>query len=268
MEEFKMLKNRHITQIFIAAVLLMVVGILMDTTKKAHSESNADWGPKWNAKGELVLPSDYHTWIFLGSPLTPHALNNNKAGFPEYHNVYIHPVAYQAYKKIGEFPEGTILLKELQLTLPGTNDDGSRIEASGRGFFPAQLNDIDISVKDSERFKDTNGWGFFNFGHHAPPYAENATVEPKEACASCHIANADNMVFKNFYAPILDAKISQSLRRTKLLHSFRRINMYNHKTVLVTGSSSGIGLDIARGFYIAGRHFRPPSPVSFLDLGV
>ncbi|NNC67916.1 MAG: SDR family NAD(P)-dependent oxidoreductase [Gammaproteobacteria bacterium] len=28
--------------------------------------------------------------------------------------------------------------------------------------------------------------------------------------------------------------------------------MYNHKTELVTGSSSGIGLDIARGFYKQG----------------
>lgn len=65
---------------------------------------------------------------------------------------------------------------------------------------------IDISVKDSKRFKDTNGWGFFNFGHHAPPYAKTATVAPKQPCADCHIANADNMVFKKYYAPILDAK--------------------------------------------------------------
>ena len=201
-----MTKTKHFTQVLIAAALLMIVGIAVDTLKFAHSESDSTWGPKWNAKGELILPSDYHTWVFLGSPLTPHSLNEGKAGFPEYHNVYIHPVAYQIYKKTREFPEGTILLKELQFTLTGTNNDGSRVEASGRGFFPAQLNGIDISVKDSERFKDTNGWGFFNFRHHAPPYAETAAVAPKEACAGCHIANADNMVFKKFYAPILDAK--------------------------------------------------------------
>ena len=201
-----MTKSKYLSQAIIIATLLMIVGISVDILKTAHSEINTDWGPKWNAKGELILPSEYHSWIFLGSPLTPHALNDGNAGFPEYHNVYIHPSAYQIYKKTGEFPEGTILLKELQLTLPGSNDDGSRIEASGRGFFPAQLNGIDISVKDSELFKDTNGWGFFNFGHHAPPYAETATVAPKDACAGCHIANADDMVFKKFYAPILDAK--------------------------------------------------------------
>ena len=164
------------------------------------------WGPKWNTQGELELPGDFHEWVFLGSPLTPNALNGGEAGFPEYHNVYVQPEAFKAYRNTGAWPEGTILLKELQLTRPGTNADGSALEASGRGYFPGALNGIDISVKDSQRFQDTNGWGFFNFGHHAPPYAETAAVMPKEACAGCHIANATDMVFSQFYAPILDAK--------------------------------------------------------------
>ena len=61
-------------------------------------------------------------------------------------------------------------------------------------------------MKDKRRFADTNGWGFFNFGHHAPPYAKTAAALPADACAGCHIANADDMVFKKFYAPILDAE--------------------------------------------------------------
>lgn len=190
---------------FTGAVLtVMLLGGTVVTDALAGSTSS--WGPKWTKSGELQLPSDYHTWVFLGSPLTPHALNNGKAGFPEYHNVYVHPEAYKAYRKTGQFPEGTILLKELQLTIPGTNEDGSRMEVSGRGYFPGARNGVDISVKDSKRFKDTNGWGFFNYGHHAPPYAKTAAAAPKDACAACHIANANNMVFIKFYAPILEAK--------------------------------------------------------------
>ena len=173
---------------------------------KALAESTPSWGPKWTTEGKLQLPKDFHTWVFLGAPLTPNTLNDGQAGFPEYHNVYIQPQAYQAYRKTGQFPEGTILLKELQLTVRGSNADGSRVEASGRGYFPGTLNGIDISVKDSKRFKATNGWGFFNFGHHAPPYAKTAAVQPKDACAGCHIANATDMVFSKFYAPILEAK--------------------------------------------------------------
>lgn len=192
--------RRGVAAALIAATL--VGGAVVGDTFAGSMSS----GPTWTKNGELQLPTDYHSWVFLGSPLTPHALNDGKAGFPEYHNVYIHPEAFKAYRKTGQFPEGTVLLKELQLTMPGTNDDGSRVESSGRGYFPAARNGIDISVKDSKRFKDTNGWGFFNFGHHAPPYAKTAAAAPKDACAGCHIANADNMVFKKFYSPILDAK--------------------------------------------------------------
>ena len=172
----------------------------------AHAASTPEWGPQWTTDDQLKLPQGYHRWIFLGSPLTPHGLNNGKAGFPEFHNVYIQPEAYQAYRSTGLFPEGTILLKELQLTKPGTYPDGSRNEASGRGYFPGKANGIDITVKDSKRFPDTNGWGFFNFGHQAPPYAPTAAVQPKEACAGCHEANATDMVFSEFYKPVLDAK--------------------------------------------------------------
>lgn len=194
--------NLSTVSMVILTAALMTAGVQY----AVRAQSNADWGPLWTAQGELKLPHNFRQWVFLGSPLTPNALNGGQAGFPEYHNVYVQPQAFQAFQATGEWPEGTVMLKELQLTQPGTNPDGSSIEASGRGFFPAALNGIDISVKDSTRFTDSNGWGFFNFGHHAPPYAETAAVQPVEACAGCHMANATDMVFSKFYNPILHAK--------------------------------------------------------------
>ena len=180
--------------------------IALNAGHTTRAAATPEWGPQWTTDGQLNLPQGFHSWVFLGAPLTPNGLNDGKAGFPEFHNVYTQPEAYQAYRRTGEFPEGTILLKELQLTKPGSYADGSRVEASGRGYFPGRANGIDISVKDSKRFMDTSGWGFFNFGHHAPPYAQTAALQPKEACAGCHEANATNMVFSQFYAPVLDAK--------------------------------------------------------------
>lgn len=189
-----------------AAIVLGGGAILSAFGGLAQAQSSPAWGPTWTNHGELALPTDFHEWVFLGSPLTPHALNGGNAPFPEYHNVYVQREAFAEYRRSGEWPEGTIMLKELQLTTPGTNPDGSSVEVSGRGYFPGARNGIDISVKDSRRFKESNGWGFFNFGHHAPPYAQTASPQPIEACAGCHIANADNMVFSKFYKPILDAK--------------------------------------------------------------
>ncbi|NKB50756.1 MAG: chain A cytochrome P460 [Rhizobiaceae bacterium] len=172
----------------------------------ATAQMSDDWKPKWTAEGQLELPTGYREWIYLGSPLTPNALNDGEAGFPEYHNVYMHPQAYKLYKQTGEFPEGTILLKELQLTREAEEEDGSRTEVSGRGYFPAAFNGIDIAVKDSSRFAESENWGYFNFGHHAPPYAKTASAAPVGACAACHISNATkDMVFSEFYT-ILNTK--------------------------------------------------------------
>ena len=130
------------------------------------------------------------------------SLNGGKASFPEFHNVYIEPMAYAAYKKSGKFPEGTQLLKELQLLERSDNKDGSADEVSGVGYFPGKLNGVDFAVKDKKRFPNgPGGWAYFNFGHHAPPYASTAKAQPNEACAACHQANAgEDMVFDQFYS--------------------------------------------------------------------
>lgn len=75
------------------------------------------------------------------------------------------------------------------MTIPGENPDGSRTEASGRGYFPGKLNGADVTVKDSKRYADTGGWGYFNFNHHEPK-AATAKVKPKAGCAFCHMASA------------------------------------------------------------------------------
>ena len=163
-------------------------------------------GARFTAAGEAHLPEGFREWPFLGAPLTPNGLNGGEAAFPEFHHVYIEPGAYAHYKQTGEFPEGTIIVKELVLLQAAHYADGSRDEASGRGFFASSFAGIDMMVKDSTRFAATNGWGFFNFGHHAPPYAETAAALPNEACAACHTANATyDMVFTRFY-PILGRK--------------------------------------------------------------
>lgn len=196
---------KTITVSGILAVVIAAVGYMAITSGATQAQTQEDWGPVWAADGQLVLPKGYREWVYLGSPLTPNALNDGAAGFPEYHNVYIQPQAFRAYRETGTFPEGTIMLKELQLAQEGQEDDGSRYEVSGRGYFPGAFNGIDISVKDSARFPEGQGWGYFNFGHHAPPYAETAAAAPVSACAQCHIDSADeDMVFLRFYAPLTD----------------------------------------------------------------
>ena len=73
----------------------------------------------FDSDGRLKLPnpSSFRRWVFVGAPLTPNGLNNGKAGFPEYHNVYIEEKNVDAYLKTGSFPEGTMIVKELTRVL-------------------------------------------------------------------------------------------------------------------------------------------------------
>ena len=165
----------------------------------------------FDSDGKLKRPTGYRAWVFVGAPLTPDGLNNGKANFPEYHHVYIEQRNVEAYLKTGSFPEGTVIVKELTRVLTPTFPDGSRTEPSGRGYFNGEYNGMDVTVKDSKRFATTNGWGFFNFGHHAWPLAESSTEASVAECAGCHIANVANtdMTWIQFY-PLLRDKESVS----------------------------------------------------------
>ncbi|MCI0625619.1 MAG: cytochrome P460 family protein [Acidobacteria bacterium] len=159
-------------------------------------------------KMRLAAIAGFRKWVFVGAPLTPDALNNGKAGFPEYHNVYIQERNVDAYVKTGSFPEGTIIVKELTRVLNPTFPDGSRSESSGRGYFNGVVNGIDATVKDSKRFAKTNGWGFFTFGHHPLPYEQTSEEKPRDECAGCHITHVakTDMTWVQFY-PLLRDKI-------------------------------------------------------------
>jgi hypothetical protein len=172
----------------------------------------------FNADGAVQVPTGFRKWVFVGAPLTPEGLNDGKyncnadgmnctkSNFPEYHHVYIEQKNVDVYLKTGDFPEGTVIVKELTRVLNPTFPDSSRKEPSGRGYFNGAYNGIDMSIKDSKRFAKTNGWGFFTFGHHPMPYEKTSAERPVAECAGCHIANvaATDMTYIQFYPLLRD----------------------------------------------------------------
>jgi hypothetical protein len=189
----------------VSGIALIGAGALLCTKPVAAQMEHS--AAVFTSDGKLGLPRGFRRWVFVGAPLTPNGLNNGKAGFPEYHHVYIQAQNVDAYLKTGQFLEGTVIVKELTRVLNPTFPDGSRNEPSGRGFFNGEFNGIDATVKDSKRFPNTNGWGFFTFGHHPEPHAATAVESPAETCAGCHSANVakTDMTWVQFY-PLLRRK--------------------------------------------------------------
>ncbi|HEY2971002.1 MAG TPA: cytochrome P460 family protein [Pyrinomonadaceae bacterium] len=216
-------------------LLAMIVGLALAASAvyftvakpaAAHAVAslNADQtqqsGAVFNPDGTVQLPTGFRKWVFVGAPLTPEGLNNGKfncnaegknctkSNFPEYHHVYIEQKNVDVYMKTGDFPEGTVIVKELTRVRDPEFPDGSRKEPSGRGYFNGAYNGIDMSIKDSKRFAKTNGWGFFTFGHHPMPYEKTSAERPAAECAGCHIANvaSTDMTYIQFY-PLLRDKV-------------------------------------------------------------
>jgi hypothetical protein len=94
--------------IVFGVLALGVLTVQSDAEKKDKEDKKQSRFYKFNEQGELERPEGYRLWIFVGTPVTPNSLNNGKAPFPEFHNVYIDPKSYRHYSKTGEFPEGTI----------------------------------------------------------------------------------------------------------------------------------------------------------------
>lgn len=169
--------------------------------------ADAPWEPEFTAGGELLLPAAeiWREWPYVGTPLTPNALNDGRAPFPEFHSVYIDPESWAHWRRTGTFREGTVLAKELVSVLSeSARPDGSTEQVSGRGYFMGDFIGFEIAYKSAERFPDEPGnWAYFSFGHHPLPYAPSAARQSIEACNSCHDASAaDDFVFTQFY-PIL-----------------------------------------------------------------
>ncbi|HXJ07535.1 MAG TPA: cytochrome P460 family protein [Candidatus Acidoferrum sp.] len=189
----------YVARFAIGVLLMAAIGV---------SPQSGDTRPVFTKDGSLVLPSGFRSWVFIGGPITPNGLNDGHAPFPEFHSVYIAKENFRYYQENGKFPEGTVMVKELALVQGGGHSDGSTDSASGRGYFPGSLSGLDVMVKDSKRFAGTNDWGFFTFGHHAPPYEAVAKESTSQECASCHVAFVakTDMVWVQYY-PLLKTKI-------------------------------------------------------------
>ena len=199
--------QKHLLAI-IVGLGLTASAVYLLTAKPLVAAQSEQSSAVFDSDGKLKLPDPptFRRWVFVGAPLTPNGLNNGKANFPEYHHGYIEQKNVEAFLKTGEFPEGTVIVKELTRVLKPTFPDGSRTEPSGRGYFNGEYNGIDVTVKDSKRFAKTNGWGFFTFGHHPLPYAQSAEEAPASECASCHqtfVAKTD-MTWVQFYPLLRD----------------------------------------------------------------
>jgi hypothetical protein len=178
-----------------------------------------------------MRPDGFERWVLAGASLglgygdAPEA----SAGPGRFHNVYLEPGAYAAFKRTGAFPQGTMLAMAVY-------DPEERVPPQRQGYVEGAWTGLEVAVKDSSRFE--GGWAYFAFAlvdgpddaaevgdvagsrltgseagaperfarsdvGAAAKFAASARAFPPSACAACHREHAalDN-VFTQFY-PLL-----------------------------------------------------------------
>ena len=93
--------------------------------------------------------------------------DSGKRGHSRFHNVYLHPDAYQHFKKTGGFPEKTILAMEVFTP-------GSQASINRQGSFEDRSVGLEAAVKDSSRFDES--WAYFSFTESEGKLKTSATA--------------------------------------------------------------------------------------------
>jgi hypothetical protein len=148
--------------------------------------------PRFTDDNRMLRPEGYRQWIHVGSSLGMSYSEGAKPEKQNFHSVYLHPKAWAAYQKSGQFPDGTVLMMEIYSA-------GEQESINRSGAFAHKFLRVEAAVKDSQRFD--GAWAYFDFGGPVTDGLKDvATAFPKERCWACHNEHAEtDNVFTQFY---------------------------------------------------------------------
>ena len=150
-----------------------------------------------DANGNLRVPAHYRTsYQFLGSWAIAADKGQGSKGL---HIVYASPGTIAAYRNTGQFPDGSVLVKEVYQTVTqpmatGTVSDAQKLQ----GWF--------VMVKESKNIHPNNklwgdgwAWSWFDAGNPT----KTTSADYKLNCLPCHVpAQATDWVYVGGYPPL------------------------------------------------------------------
>ncbi|MDG3006489.1 cytochrome P460 family protein [Paludisphaera mucosa] len=163
-----------------------------------------EFSPYVAKDGAITRPTDYRdTFQYLGAYAVA-----TKPGQPvdEMHVVYSRPEDVKAYRRDGKFPDGAVLVKEVD----GIKSDRM---TTGQAHWEDGVKLWFVMVKDARgRFPDNalwgDGWGWALFKADAPD--RNVATDHEIDCKSCHVpARKDDWIYVRGYPSLTKADPSK-----------------------------------------------------------
>ena len=167
-------------------------------------------GPRYNAAGELIRPTDYRDWVYLSSGLNmtygPNAPNPSRN--QPFNNVFVNRSSYRQFIDTGKWPEKTIFILEIRRS-------EEHVRPNNFGFTQAALSGMEAAVKDSAK-NGRNPWAYYSFDAAGELSATAKPLPDTASCQQCHSANtAVEQTFVQFYPTLFEvAKAKGTVKPT------------------------------------------------------
>ncbi len=129
--------------------------------------------------GEIAFPRGFLKWQTLGAWST--ADEDGKAN--GMHQVYISPGAADAYLATGEFPDGTVLVKEVRGAATAKLSTGAASYATDKGVWFVMIKDANQRFPENPLWGDSWGWALFE----AKEPSQQVATDYKTDCLGCHV---------------------------------------------------------------------------------
>jgi hypothetical protein len=169
------------------SVLCSVLILLASLALLAAAPDAKSPKPQYDAKGELLRPTDYREWMFLSAGFGMN-YSPDPGGHEMFTNVFVQRWAYDEFAAAGKWPEQTMFVID-------ERDAASRSSINQKGHYQTDLMGLAVEVKDSA--KNSDKWAYYAFS------ADGATAGAMphgNGCWSCHEAHAAvEHTFVQFY---------------------------------------------------------------------
>ena len=153
------------------------------------------FGASVDAQGDPRVPDGYRAaYEYLG--VWSVAADQAGQGAQQVHEVYVSPGAVAAYRKGGDFPDGTVLVKEVYgaETSPMTTGLVSRVGRL-KGWF-VMVRDAKNAHQGSKLWGDGWGWSWFEAGNPT----KTTSTDYRADCKGCHLpAQASHWIYVEGY---------------------------------------------------------------------
>ncbi|MBC7933317.1 MAG: cytochrome P460 family protein [Rubrivivax sp.] len=124
-----------------------------------------------SADAPLAYPEGYRSWVHVKSALISPA-HKGFANLGGFQHIYANSQAMVGYRTRA-FPEGSVVVF-----------DWLEMQDKAGAFEEGPRRQVDVMVKDSQRFAKTGGWGFQRFVKDSK--TELAATPAPQQCFACH----------------------------------------------------------------------------------